>query len=175
MKILIANNNMNIGGIQKALVNLLREIHNEHDVTLYLFAAKGELMNDIPENVKIIEGNRFTRSLGISNDEAKAEGAFAFVRRSAFAVLTRIFGIGVSFGILSRLQKIGGKYDAAISFMQNGSFRMFYGGCNEFVINSVKAERKISFVHCDFLNYEGNNKYNREYYSKFDRIAKWNI
>ena len=37
---------------------------------------------------------------------------------------------------------------------------MFYGGCNEFVINSVKAKRKISFVHCDFKHYFGHNKYN---------------
>lgn len=171
MKILIVNNNMNIGGIQKSLVNLLNEIQEEHDVTLYLFAAVGELMNDVPKNVRIVEGNKFTRIMGITNAEARSEGLFTFLWRSVFAVLTRIFGIGAVFGILSGFQKLNEEYDAAVSFMQNGAFRVFYGGCNEFVIDSVKAKEKIAFVHCDFLNYEGNNRYNRRYYRKFDKIA----
>ena len=36
-KILIVNNNMHIGGIQKALLNLLDEIKGKYDVTLLLF------------------------------------------------------------------------------------------------------------------------------------------
>ena len=31
-KILIVNNNLDVGGIQKSLVNLLCEIHNEYDI-----------------------------------------------------------------------------------------------------------------------------------------------
>lgn len=36
MRILIVNNNMYIGGVQKALLNLLWEIHDSNDVTLLL-------------------------------------------------------------------------------------------------------------------------------------------
>nr|MCR4718160.1 glycosyltransferase [Bacillota bacterium] len=57
------------------------------------------------------------------------------------------------------------------SFSQNSGFKMFYGGCNEFVINSVNAKKKITFVHCDFRHYFGNNRYNRAYYRHFDKIA----
>ena len=171
MKILIVNNNLNIGGVQKSLVNLLGEIHSEHDVTLFLFSDSGELKKDIPENVKIIEGNRFVRLMGITNAEAKSEGMITYLLRSFFTVLTRVFGTRVSFGILSRMQRMSGEYDVAVSFMQNGAYRVFYGGCNEFVVNGVRAKNKVAFVHCDFLNYEGNNRYNRNFYSKFDKIA----
>lgn len=171
MKILIVNNNMHIGGIQKALLNLLNEIHDKHDVTLFLFNPAGGLMDEIPSDITLIFGNRFTSILGMSQTEAKECGLFTYLWRTFFAVITKLLGIKISFGILSRMQKLDKKYDTAISYMQNGAYKMFYGGCNEFVINTTNAVRKISFVHCDFQNYEGNNAYNRGFYNHFDRIA----
>ena len=41
-RILIVNNNMHIGGVQKALVNLLWNIRDRYDVTLLLFSKEGE-------------------------------------------------------------------------------------------------------------------------------------
>lgn len=169
MKLLFVCNNMHIGGIQKALANLLGEISDKYDVTLFLFYSSGEL--DIPENVKVICGNKFTKIMGMSQEEAKKAGLFTALWRSMWAVFTKIFGIRIPFSVLSRMQKLRPEYDVAISYMQNSAYKMFYGGCNEFVINSVKARRKISFVHCDFENYFGNNAYNRSYYGKFDKIA----
>ena len=171
MKLLFVCNNMHIGGVQRSLVNLLGEVSKTHDVTLFLFFPEGEFMPSIPENVRIVSGNRFVSLMGMSQGEAKGKGFLTMARRSLWAILTKLFGIGFSFGFLSKRQKLPDEYDAAISFMQNSAFKMFYGGCNEFVINSVKAKKKISFVHCDFKNYFGNNEYNREYYKHFDKIA----
>ena len=171
MKLLFVSNNLHIGGIQKSLVNLLKEIDEKHEVTLFVFYPEGELKEDIPKNVRIICGNSFTKIMGMSQSEAKNEGFFTVLWRSFWAAITRVFGICFSFGLLSRMQRIKTEYDVAISFMQNSAFKMFYGGCNEFVINSVKAKKKISFVHCDFKHYFGNNRYNKDFYDKFDRIA----
>lgn len=170
-KILIVNNNMVLGGIQKALLNLLKEISGKCEVTLLLFANTGELMGKIPENVRVIKGGLPLRILGISHGEAKAEGLLTFALRSFFAVLTRIFKIGFVFGILSKAVKIPGDYDCAVSFMQNGGERIFYGGACEVVLNSVKAKKKVCFIHCDFLNYGGNNAYNRNTLLRFDEIV----
>ena len=57
MKVLIVNNNMQVGGIQKALSNLLSEISGLYDVSLLLFYPEGDLMEDIGKNVKVIKGN----------------------------------------------------------------------------------------------------------------------
>lgn len=171
MKILIVNNNMEIGGIQKALSNLLEAISTKHSVTLMLFNKQGGLLDEIPQNVKIIEGNFFTRIMGMTQADAKKRGFLTFLWRSAWTVATRIFGTKFSFGLLTKMQKLGEEYDTAISYMQNSSDKFFYGGCNEFVLNGVKAKKKVSFIHCDFMNYEGNNLYNRSLYEKFDAIA----
>lgn len=170
-RIIIVNNNMKIGGVQKSLLNLLIALGDKCDITLFLFDPNGALMSDIPDNVKLLHGNLFTSVLGISHEEARAKGRAAFAFRSVCAALTKIVGIKPVFGLLSRMQKIDGDYDCAVSFMQNGDLKVFYGGCNEFVLNAVNAKKKFAFVHCDFLNYEGNNKYNKEIYRRFDSIA----
>ena len=40
-KILIVNNNLDMGGIQKSLVNLVKEVYKEYDITLLLFSKSG--------------------------------------------------------------------------------------------------------------------------------------
>ena len=40
-RILIVNNNMHIGGVQKALLNLLQTLHADYDITLLLFYRGG--------------------------------------------------------------------------------------------------------------------------------------
>lgn len=173
MKILIVNNNMHVGGIQNALINLLQELskNNNYDVTLCVLGNVGEQLNAVPSGIKLISGNRFTKILGLKQSEAKQDGLFTWLWRTAFVVLTKMFGTRLTYGILSRMQKINEHYDVAVSFMQNESFNVFYGGCNEFVLNAVDADLKVSFVHCAFTDYEGKNHYNAEIYTKFDRIA----
>ena len=46
-KILIVNNNMKIGGVQKSLCNLLWSVADQYDITLYLFAPIGAYMHDM--------------------------------------------------------------------------------------------------------------------------------
>ena len=52
-KILIVNNNMHIGGVQKALVSLLWAIRDRYDITLLLFHRGGEYQKDIPPEIKV--------------------------------------------------------------------------------------------------------------------------
>ena len=54
-RILITAYDLNIGGIERALINLLKNIHNKYDITLALEHKKGELLDQIPKDVNIIE------------------------------------------------------------------------------------------------------------------------
>lgn len=174
-KILFVNNNMNTGGIQKALANLLCELSDNrkeaYDIELMLFSKTGDLLDELPKDLKVKHGNFFTEILGITHAEAKAKGIFVFLNRSFWTVMTRFFKTGAVFGILAKMQKDRAHYDCAVSFMQNGEERVFYGGCAEYVLNSVNADKKICFVHCDFENYGGNCEYNRKTLAKFDAVA----
>ena len=63
-KIIIVNNNMDVGGVQKSLYNLLWQIHDRYDVTLCLFSATGQYMDQLPQDIKILEVKGPFRYLG---------------------------------------------------------------------------------------------------------------
>ena len=68
-KILIVNNNLDMGGIQKSLVNLVKDVHKEYDITLLLFSRSGSLLREIPKTVKIITPLKAYRILGLEKKE----------------------------------------------------------------------------------------------------------
>ena len=70
-KILIVNNNLHIGGIQRALVNLLKEISTDYDITLLLFSKSGPLLCEIPDGVKIVTPSGVYRTLGLEKKDMK--------------------------------------------------------------------------------------------------------
>lgn len=55
--------------------------------------------------------------------------------------------------------------------MHEGPQKKLYGGCNEFVLKKVQAEKKIAWLHCDFEHCGANNEHSRNIYPKFDRIV----
>ena len=107
-KLLFACNNLHIGGIQRSLLNLLDEISDKYDITLFLFYPGGEY--ELPKNVRIIGGNRFTRIMGMSQSEAAEEGMKCRLWRSLWVVITRIFGCKIPFAALCCFQKLSGEY-----------------------------------------------------------------
>lgn len=160
---------MHIGGVQKALANLLCEIHSDYDITLLLFYKGGELLKDVPPDVKVMDAAAPFRYLGMSKSDAVTVGDKFF--RFFFAAFTRIFGIKAAVGLMGLTQKNICGYDTAISFLHSGREKVFYGGCNEFVLDFTEAQQKITFVHCDFEKIGTASKRNRKVYSRFDRIA----
>lgn len=52
-KIIIATNQLVIGGIEKGLIDLLNILSEKYDITLIVQYAGGELYNDIPKSVKV--------------------------------------------------------------------------------------------------------------------------
>ncbi len=170
-EIIIINNNMEIGGIQKSLLNLINNVCDEYNITLFLFYPSGKLINEIDRRVKIISAGRLTRIMGMSQADAKANGILTYAWRTLWAVITRAFGRRLTYTVLPRLQRVRNSYDVAISYMQNAENNLFYGGCNEFVLRSVKAKKKVAFIHNDFINYPGNLPYNNGLYKEFDAVA----
>ena len=53
-KILFTAYDLNVGGIEKALVTLLNKL-NDYDITLVLEHKEGIFLNLIPKNIKVIE------------------------------------------------------------------------------------------------------------------------
>lgn len=168
-KILIVNNNMNIGGVQKSLCNLLWAIHDRYDVTLCLFRAAGAYMDQLPSDINIIECKGLFRYLGISQGQCR--GVHKLIR-GGLALMTRLVGRDVAMKlVLTGEKKIPERYDCAIAFLHNGNIRNFYGGVQEFVLWKTKADKKVAFLHCDYSNCGANHPANNRLIARFDQIA----
>ncbi len=167
-KILIVNNNLHMGGVQKALVNLLNEVSGDYDITLLLFYDGGELRESVPDRVKIITASGAFRYLGMSRSDARDPVELAV--RNLYAGIGRVFGMDRLLKLLFPFQRMITGYDIVISFLHSGRRRVFYGGCNEFVLRCVSAKRKITFLHCDYSKIRADSPYNRKIYSQFERI-----
>ena len=168
-RILIVNNNLCMGGVQKALISLLWNIRTHMDVTLLLFHKDGELLSQLPPEIKVITPRSGYRYLGMPGSHAKS--LWQKVGRSFYAAITRLLGRSVAVALMGLGQKKLTGYDIAISYLHNGGDKVFYGGCNEFVLKHVEAAKKITFLHCDYTLCGAHTAKNAAQYGKFDRIA----
>ena len=78
-KLLIVNNNLDMGGIQRALINLLLELdrRNLYEVDLFLFSRSGQYADFIPDSIRTMEGNKRVKILGVSQEDSRRIGWWA--------------------------------------------------------------------------------------------------
>ena len=169
-KILIVNNNMEIGGVQKSLYNLLWALDGRFDVTLCLFRATGAYVDKLPSSVTVVESGGPFRYLGMSQSEC------LFLRdklcRGFFAAVSRLFGRKWAIKLMLSCQPVLREdYDCAIAYLHNGRKEAFYGGVQEYVLRRVCAERKIAFLHCDYRQCGADHDANNRLIEEFDIIA----
>jgi glycosyltransferase involved in cell wall biosynthesis len=169
-KILIVNNNLDIGGIQKALINLLRGISDKYEVTLMLFSPTGELMGDVPENVKVITPKRKYRMLGLTKEELKRYPAL-FLFKAFLVKLAKKFGRRRAMKILGLFQKKIKGYDAVFSYTHLSHHKYFWNGAGDFVLDKTVSDNKICVIHCDYINSGCLSEENNREYAEFDKIA----
>ena len=170
-KIIIVNNNMKTGGVQKSLYNLLWSIADQYDITLYLFSRTGGYLDRLPPAVRVMSSNSLFRFFGISQDDCGRQFPEGLIR-GFLAVMCRVFGRPFVIRLISPGQKkLPEEYDVAISYLQNGRLQSLYGGTNEFVLKKITAREKIAFLHCDYCNCGANNPKNNKLYDLFDKIA----
>ena len=168
-KLIIVNNNMKVGGVQKSLLNLLWELGDGYDITLYLFRSLGAYTGQLPPWVKVMECRRLFRYLGLSQGEC---GGIHKLTRGLLALLCKVFGRDLTLKLMLLSQKtLPETYDCAISFLHNGGKYSFYGGVQEFVLHKIKAKRKVAFLHCDYRGCGGDYPQNNRKLAAFDFIA----
>ena len=174
MKILIVTNHMRVGGIQKSLLELLKALskNREYEVSLFCCKKEGSFLERIPSNIKILSENIYAVSTEQPLSECRKIGKRCYVFRMIMSFWSRHFTKALPAFFLCKLMgKFKGKYDVAISYSQPIDDYAFCNLTNEIVLNCVRADQKLTFVHCDFGSYGGNTRRNRKLYKKFDRIA----
>lgn len=172
-KILIVNNNMRVGGVQKSLYNLLWTLEREHryDITLLLFCMNGAYMEHLPQSVKVITCGGVFRYMG------ESQGYFRnnikdTLARGFLALISKWLGREAAVRLMLLTQPVLEEpYDCAISYLHNGRRKSFYGGVQDYVLHCVKARKKVAFLHCDYSQCGANHADNNRMLAQFDQIA----
>ena len=160
---------MDVGGVQKSLYNLLWQIHDRYDVTLCLFSATGQYMDQLPQDIKILEVKGPFRYLGKSQQQWTG---VHHLLRGGLALCAKVFGRPGAMCLMQMGERaLLQQYDCAISFLHNGNIKNFYGGTQEYVLRKVRAAKKVAYLHGDYGNCGADHPANNRLIGKFDRIA----
>ncbi len=169
-KILIVNNNLDVGGIQKSLINLLKEIHDKYHITLLLFSKSGSLLKDVPKDVNVITPRKAYKILGLSKKELKRY-PFLFILKAFLMKFASLFSRRSAMKILGLFQKKIKGYDVVISYSHLFNHKYFANGSGDFVLDKTICQNKVCLIHCDYLNSGCMSNKNNKEYEEFDKIA----
>lgn len=153
MKIFISLSQMReIGGITPSALNLLNEISVSHDITLCVLGYMSP-QKTIPEKVKVIMGSSWWYDCKTPRSKLKYKKLFCRIRGTIRRILTRILGQEFMLSKVVHQIKVLDEYDIAIAYTNNiyKDGVLSYGGDYDVVLKSVKAKKKIAWVHNDPL------------------------
>ena len=163
--ILFVNNHLNVGGVERALVELLAALdYNKYDVDFLLLQDKGDYFGRVPEEVNILYYD--TRKLEgpfwkniLSN---LLKGRFSDVCFRVIQVYSKKYG-RQHLAALRRLLPLREHYDAAIAFRHDQ--------CAEIVAYSVDADKKFCWWHHGEINVlAAKVSDTAELFSQFDKV-----
>ncbi|SHH68296.1 glycosyltransferase [Clostridium grantii] len=176
-KIFISMYSLNIGGVERSLIGLLETIdYSKYDIDLFLYRHEGEFMEFIPKEVNLLsqipqystferpiknvikEGHvllGFARILAKVRSKIKSKGLIN--EEGTYKYMQYIWRYSIPF--LPTLKK---QYNLAIGFL----------GPYDFLINKVKAEVKMGWVHTDYYTIVNpDKKIDRKMWNKLDYIV----
>lgn len=169
-KTLFVAQNLQIGGVQKALVNHLKTMPMEGEVHLFTF-GDGPLMEQVPAFVKVFEGKRLLRLVATPMQVVlQRKKIIDTILRYFLVGLVRVMGSQRLYRWLLKgyCQE---SYDTAISYFNDVPRNYFNQGTNLFVSEFVQAKEKLAWIHSDPIKAKFDAEYCRKIYRDFDRIV----
>lgn len=173
MKIFISLSQMKeIGGITPSTLNLLNEISGSHDITLCVLGYRST-EKSIPDNVKIIKGSSWWYDCKTPRAKLKYRNWFCGIRGIVRRTLVRILGQEFMISQVVRQIKASEEYDVAIAYTNNiyKDGVLSYGGDYDVVLKSVKARKKIAWIHNDPVKVGFNHDLCIKMFEEFDSIV----
>lgn len=169
-KIIIVNDNLHIGGIQKALTSMLAEIRSEYSITLLLLNKNGVLLTEVPKEVQVISPNPMVRVLGANKPELSSK-PLAYIWKGFLLVMAKLLSKKAAFQTAALFQPKLRGYDIAISYSHPSMAHDLRSCSAEFVLEKIDAKEKICFVHSDYQHKENHCDYTNKLYEAFDKVA----
>ncbi len=168
--------NMNIGGTEKALLNMINEMpKDQYDITVLMLEEYGGFLAHIPEwvNIKHISGyKKIKKELNnppIQTIEEAVKNksilhALILVVLNFFSKLTGERSALFKY-LLKKYPIDSIEYDVAIAYAGPMDFISY------FVIEKIKAKKKVQWIHFDITKIGFNVHFALKMYRKFDQIS----
>ena len=167
--------NMNIGGTEKALLNMISEIpRDKYKITILMLEEYGGFLKEIPEDVKIKYVNKYKTIKTLLDIPLHINSWNEFKKGNVTKAINLLFLYLISkvFKERNLLYKyilkdhivIPEKYDIAVAYA--GPMDLI----SYFVIKKIKAKKKIQWIHFDIEKIGFNKHFAYKYYKRFDRI-----
>lgn len=168
---------LEIGGVETSLIHLLRTFDlSRYNVDLFILSHKGELMKYIPDGVNVLPE--------ISEYAQLNESIVSLLKKGFFKIpLLRIWAKFKFFLYFKKnhLSDVSGIYqyiaETVLPYLPNIGINKNYDLAISFVIphlivlNKVKAQKKIAWIHTDYSTIQVDKKRELKVWGKYDYIA----
>lgn len=167
--------NMNVGGTEKALLNMIAELpKDKYDITILMLEEYGGFLSSIPDEVHIKYVKGYKNMKAMLNKPPK-EIILDFIKKGK---IIKAFNM-VFLHLISKVMKersiffkyllndypvIDNEYDVAVAYAGPMDFISY------FVLNKVRAKKKVQWIHFDVTKIGFNQNFASKIYSKFDKI-----
>ena len=174
-KIIFMCINMNIGGTEKALLNMINEIpRDEYEVTILMLEESGGFLSFIPDwvNVKYIEN--FDKIRDVLN-QPPIKLVKCYIKKLKFIssfnivllhIISKFMGERSLYfkWVLRKYPNISEVYDIAVAYAGPMDFITY------FVSDKIASTKKIQWIHFDITKISFNSKFANKFYNKYDKI-----
>lgn len=172
LKILFVAQNLEMGGIQKALINTVKELskNNDMEIDLFLF-GEGPLMKELPEHINIYPGSLLLKLVSTPFLIVKENGSYLHIIIRVLCMIgVRVLGSEKFYRLLFKKEIEFNGYDVAISYFNDVQTGYFNRGTNQFVIENTQS-KKVAWIHTDPIEAGFNYKNSFKTYKDFDQIV----
>lgn len=174
-KILFMVINMNVGGTEKALLNLISELPQDNfEITILMLEEYGGFLEFIPSHVHIEKIDGYIEIKNMYNDPPKFS-AIRFIKKGKllksfnllfFHLYTKVFKDRKPFlkYILKDYPININNYDIAVAYAGPMDLITY------FVLNKIVAKKKVQWIHFDVTKIGFNEIVESKMYNMFDKI-----
>lgn len=173
-KILFMCINMNIGGTEKALLNMMSEISlKKYEITILMLEEYGGFLCNIPNGVKVRYLKDYREIKPLLNNpplqvfkKLLSEGkVIQSLNVLGLNLIGKIIGErSLYYKYLLKNSIEIETYDIAVAYAGPMEFITYY------VLKKINAKQKVQWVHFDVSKIGFNSKFSNKYYKKFNKV-----
>ena len=174
-RVLLMGINMNVGGTEKALLNMISEMpRNEFEIDILMLEKYGGFLDKLPKDINVKYLDYYTDIKDILNNPPqytaikmiKGGKVLRGINLLIIHILTKVIGQRNLFYnyVLKDYPNIITEYDIAVAYA--GPMELI----TYFILNKIKAKKKIQWIHFDVDKCGVTKKSTINNYRKFDKI-----